>query len=181
MSNQKHKPKILDIGCGFRKAKDAVGIDILPQSEADIIWNLNKFPWPVPDNEFDVIIAQDILEHLEDIPRVMEEVHRLAKPGARLIIRVPHFSSFDAFTDPTHKHFFSSCSFDYFIPGTKYYQKYRQSQVRFSKEKIFLGPENPRVFTPLWLLRNCCRGFYERHLAFIFPIDSINLKLKVIK
>ena len=38
--------KILDLGCGKRKRKGTVGIDISKDTDADIIHDLNKFPYP---------------------------------------------------------------------------------------------------------------------------------------
>jgi hypothetical protein len=43
--------KILDVGCGKNKRKGAIGIDIDPNSDADVIHDLNIFPWPFNDNE----------------------------------------------------------------------------------------------------------------------------------
>ncbi len=57
---------ILDIGCGINKIPDAVGMDIDPDSKADIIHDLNVFPYPINDNAFDRIYAKHIIEHLDD-------------------------------------------------------------------------------------------------------------------
>ena len=40
------KMKILDLGCGKRKQKDAIGVDMSEDSDADVIHDLNKFPYP---------------------------------------------------------------------------------------------------------------------------------------
>ena len=180
MKKQKNKLKILDVGCGFHKTAGAIGIDILSASDADIVHNLNQFPWPLSENEFDLIIAQDVLEHLDDFPKVMAEIYRIAKPGAKLKIRVPHFSSSNAFTDPTHKHFFSTESFNYFIPGTIYYQDYPLKTIKLVKDKVHLvGASN--FWTPISFIRRHFTRFYEKHLAFIFPIDNIIFEFKIIK
>jgi len=77
--------KILDLGCGNKKYEieeaQVVGVDVNPNSVADVIYNLNKFPWPFEDNEFDEVICQDILEHLENIPTVMAEIYRVLRGG----------------------------------------------------------------------------------------------------
>ena len=100
--------KILHLGCGIKKVEGAVGVDIHPDTKADIIHDLNKFPYPFNDSEFNMIICDSVLEHLVDIVKVMEEIHRIAKADALVKIVVPHFSSDDSFADLTHKHFFLS-------------------------------------------------------------------------
>ena len=82
----------IDLGCGMRKEKGAIGIDINPATKADIIHDLNVFPYPLEDNKFDIIFCYDILEHLADTVRVMEEIYRFAKPNAIVIIKVPHYA-----------------------------------------------------------------------------------------
>jgi len=42
--------KILDLGCGNNKRKEAVGIDREDRPGVDIIHNLDIFPWPIKDN-----------------------------------------------------------------------------------------------------------------------------------
>ncbi|MEK7396061.1 MAG: hypothetical protein AAB116_03895, partial [Candidatus Poribacteria bacterium] len=76
----------------------------------------------------------DVLEHLEDIKLVMEEIHRIAKTDADIFIRVPHFSSTHAYCDFTHKHFFTTESFNYFTGDFPQYDFY--SSAKFCKIKI---------------------------------------------
>ncbi len=109
---------ILDVGCGLRKRPGAVGVDVNPRSQADVVHDLDRFPYPFPDNYFDEIICDNALEHLDDVLKVMEELHRIAKPSALLTIVVPYYPHQQAHTDPTHRHFFGVHSFDYFIAGT---------------------------------------------------------------
>src|SRR4030042_5478163 len=107
--------KILDIGCGNRKEKGAIGVDISIDTEADVIHDLNIFPYPFRDDEFDLIICCDIIEHLTDTIKVMEEIYRIASPDAIVKIRVPHYACWWGWSDPTHKKLFSPFSFDHFL------------------------------------------------------------------
>jgi hypothetical protein len=55
----------LDIGCGGKKADPTfVGMDVRPHPEVDIVHNLEKFPWPLPDNCCYLVHASHILEHI---------------------------------------------------------------------------------------------------------------------
>jgi SAM-dependent methyltransferase len=52
--------------------------------------NLNEFPYPFKEKEFDFIICSHVLEHLDDPVRVCAEFSRIAKAG---YIEVPHYSA----------------------------------------------------------------------------------------
>jgi len=55
----------LDIGCGANKQPGGfVGIDARPLDGVDIVWNLEKFPWPLPDESVSFATAAHILEHI---------------------------------------------------------------------------------------------------------------------
>ncbi|MCH7951962.1 class I SAM-dependent methyltransferase [Patescibacteria group bacterium] len=172
----------LHLGCGMSKIPGSTGVDINPESAADITHDLNTFPYPFRDNQFERIVAENILEHLDDIPKVIEEIHRIAKHGAKIIISMGHFSSVDSFTDPTHKHFFTSRTFDYFIPGTDLY-KYHYSKATFKKHNVWVGPRNPTnpLLKLMLTLINKYLIFYEKRFAFIFPVGVITFDLEVIK
>ena len=58
----------------------------------DIVHDLNTFPYPFADSSFDEIYAMHVIEHLDSIVRAMEEIHRLAKPNAKVVIVTPHYS-----------------------------------------------------------------------------------------
>jgi SAM-dependent methyltransferase len=45
---------------------------------------------------------------------LMQELHRIAKPNGKLVIRCPHGASDDAWEDPTHVRAFFARSFGYF-------------------------------------------------------------------
>lgn len=83
------KLKILDLGCGKKKRPGAIGVDYSDRHNADIIHNLNAFPYPLKDDEFDEIYLDNVLEHLDDPMRVMEEVYRVSKPGGQVKVIVP--------------------------------------------------------------------------------------------
>src|SRR5688500_20351231 len=92
--------RVLNVGCGkrlreFPEAGDAteiVGIDISPQSEAEIIHDLDATPWPIESDRFDLILMQDVLEHLERVPAVLNEVWRGGATKGRGRNRAPHNS-----------------------------------------------------------------------------------------
>jgi len=115
---------ILNIGCGWLRflktlrAGKEITLDSNPLVEPDIVHDLNQYPWPVQNESADLVVAVDIVEHLENVAKMVEECWRALKPDGTLIIRTVTFNE-QGFTDPTHKHWFSLNSFDYFDPSTE--------------------------------------------------------------
>src|SRR5437762_5157982 len=69
--------KSLDLGCGRDKLPGAIGIDANPRSDADVIHDLDRFPWPFDDDTFGYVRALDVLEHVADFDGCMKELHRV--------------------------------------------------------------------------------------------------------
>lgn len=80
-------------------------------------------PWPTGDRTVEAMRASHVMEHIpagDDRIDVMNEAHRVLKPGAVFEVRVPNCLSgtWHAFADPTHVSFWCTASFHYF-DGTK--------------------------------------------------------------
>lgn len=99
---------VLDLGCGAAKTPGAFGVDISADTDADLVHDLDVFPYPIEDARFDQVLMQDVIEHVAKPYELMAELHRICRPGARVQLRTPHFSSILAYSDPTHRHYFSA-------------------------------------------------------------------------
>jgi len=68
--------------------------------------DLETFPWPWDDDSIDEIRANHIMEHLgqdsDTFLKIMQEIYRICKPGARIEINAPHPRHDDFISDPTH-------------------------------------------------------------------------------
>jgi SAM-dependent methyltransferase len=178
--------RVLNIGCGLAKhefpeaahASEVIGVDISPNSEADLLHDLNSFPYPLDSDSFDLIIMQDILEHLDDVPRVMREVYRVARDGAMVRIRTPHYSSYYAYNDPTHRQLFGVLVLDGF-DATNPNTLYGGPWFRFVKREILF----PRVWriTGVAALANRFPTRWEQLFAFIFRAENLVFELRAIK
>lgn len=175
--------KVLHIGPGKKVLPGAVTIDILDLPGVQIVHDLDVLPWPFEDNTFDVIFAHSVFEHLDDQVAIMSEMWRILKPKGRMVITVPHFRCTDAFTDSTHKHFFTTRSMDYYIAG-KGLSNYEYSRKKFIERGFWFGwpqpSHNPFVRLFKWYIAKYPK-FYDSHLSLIFPMKIIIWELEVIK
>ena len=137
--------RVLEIGAGtVKRVPHAVTLDVNPLAKPDVLHDLDVTPYPFEANAFDVVIAEHVLEHVEHVVRVVEELHRIVAPGGVLMVEVPHFSSANFHTDPTHRHAFSTRSFDYFVEG-KTLARYRYSNAFLGKREALIGFEGRSV------------------------------------
>lgn len=171
--------RVLDLGAGRRRAvPGAVAVDSRPESGPDVLHDLDRIPWPFADQSFDAVHARDVLEHLEDIPRAMGEIHRVCRPGARVHIATPHFSCANAYTDPTHRHRLGCFSFDFFT-GASAVDYYGGGRFAMVRREIVFRPSLKNV--PVRRLANRWPAFYEEHLAWILPAWFLSVELEVVK
>ncbi|MHA1791633.1 MAG: class I SAM-dependent methyltransferase [Promethearchaeota archaeon] len=98
--------RILDVGCGagfFLKklgpGKNQFGIDIsrlfLKHAKIHAPWakfsRCNVKSLPFDDDYFDMVVCNDVLEHVFYPTRVLKEIDRVAKPGKnKIIISIPN-------------------------------------------------------------------------------------------
>lgn len=108
----------VNLGCGETKLQGAVNVDYRKTDAVDVIHDLRKYPWPFEDCQFDNIVAKDIIEHMLEVIPFLDECWRILKPGGHIRIRTTYFMSEQSYRDPTHFHFFTLESFDFFDPDT---------------------------------------------------------------
>lgn len=109
MQNQLKK---LNLGSSGRPKKGYINVDWLSLVKPDVEHDLNVFPYPFLDNEFDLVEATHIVEHLDRPFLVMKEISRITRSGGRIVIKVPHFSR--AMGHPEHFHGFDVTFPNYF-------------------------------------------------------------------
>jgi len=172
--------KVLDLGCGKKKRPGSIGVDFSDRHHADVIHDLNVFPYPFESDSIDQVYLDNILEHLDNPMQVMEEVHRICRTGGSVKVIVPYFRSVWAFIDPTHKHFFTVDSFAYFDPRHIICKRYEYTQARFLVEKVIFN----ETIQSRWLkklmvnLANKYPNRYELYVSHLYPLDDITYYLK---
>lgn len=173
---------ILDVGCGINKYPGAIGLDRNANTRADLIVDLDRFPWPLRDNSFREIRAIHVIEHVADVIHTIEEFHRLLAPGGRAVIVTPHYTDFSSFCDPTHRWHLNSFSLRYFTGdagGFGYYSPARFREISTNVKLLalwrYLGFEL-LVNHSRWF-----RRFWEFYLCYLVRGKLIEWHLEVLK
>ena len=129
-------PVKLNLGCGRKYLEGYVNCDVVPSIQADKYFNLDSVPYPFESGSVDEIYMDNVLEHLTNIPAIMEELHRLLRSGGRLRVIVPYAKSDWAFQDPTHLHFFTERTMDYFTEGHPF-NFYSKAKFKLIENRLF--------------------------------------------
>jgi len=164
-------PAKLDLGCGpFQKIKGAIGLDVRDAPHVDVVHDLDTYPYPFDENQFDHIEMSHILEHIRQPARAMEDVHRIARHGASIRIVTPHYSSQLSYGDLTHFHHFGFVTFT---------QLCRDGRVRMNDFKLIFSDFYRALC--VGLLANWFPRRWEKYLAFILPCLYVEVRLTVYK
>ena len=98
-------PASLNLGCGHRKYVRMINVDILDDIDADMVVDLERTPWPWPDNYAEAVTLENALEHMagdyKTFQALMRELYRVCRPGARIAITAKHPFSNTFIHDPS--------------------------------------------------------------------------------
>lgn len=109
------QPVRINLGSGKDYKLGWFNIDILDRAQPDLVLDLGQtVQWPVgaetpqagpvvlQPGTVDLIYANNVLEHVPDLPRLMENCLDLLKTGGQFLIEVPFELALTAWQDPTH-------------------------------------------------------------------------------
>lgn len=156
--------KQLNLGCGGDLKEGYVNVDFEKFKGIDLSFDLNKVPYPFKKNEIEKVLMFNILEHLENPYEIMKEIYRICKPGAKIYLKVPHFSSNTAWADIQHKRGYSVETF----MNTNLTRMFKivENRIVFSRHY--------KLFEPL---ANRFPRAYEKLLTYLFPASYLKIVL----
>lgn len=123
--------KVLSLGLGtskykniiLKKADSCINFDSGSSDNIDLVGDVYNLPFK--DNEFDVVISTDTLEHLTEPPLVIGEIRRVLRAGGICLITVPFLISyhpkpddFFRFTETGAKYLLEKQNFQIIESGT---------------------------------------------------------------
>ncbi len=131
---------------------ESLFIDHLRKEGLEVI-NASVTALPLESDQFDLVCAFDVLEHVKDDQLALKEILRMAKSGATICITVPAFKCLWSEHDIVNGH------------ERRYTKKSMHKLTGFSKEnkEIELRYFNSLLFLPIWIARK---------IAGIFSTDK---------
>lgn len=123
------------------------------------------------DNTFDIVIMIEVLEHVIDDERVINEIYRVLKPGGKLIVTAPNKLF------PFETHGFRIGSRVYGTKGLGF------PLLTYLPQRLRKYVANARVYTP-WNFKRMLesQGFITRTVEFLSPsLDQLRLNFPKLK
>ena len=121
------QPKEINLGSGKDYKPGWLNIDVLDRAEPDLVLDLAQplqFPIERPTRfgrrvvieagSVDRLYANNVLEHVPDLPALMTNVLALLKEGGEFQIEVPYEKALTAWQDPTHVRAMNENSWTYY-------------------------------------------------------------------
>lgn len=176
--------RILDVGCGPRKYPGSIGIDMNPNTAADVLCHLDRGSLPFRDSAFDQVRAVHLIEHVENVIRTIEEFHRVTRPGGTIFLVTPHYTDFSSFCDPTHRWHLNSFSFWYFYPEGLHGEASWYSRARVRQRRLRVRLLQVWRYLGLEFLVNHSlrfRRFWEFYLCYVVRGKVMEFELEVLK
>jgi 2-polyprenyl-3-methyl-5-hydroxy-6-metoxy-1,4-benzoquinol methylase len=126
-----------------------------------------------------------VIEHVADVIRTMEELHRITRPGGIVFLVTPHYTDASSFTDPTHRRHLNSFSFEYFFaPGGVHGRDHFYTQARFAQRRLRVRLlKFWRIFGFEFFVNHATwfRRFWEFYLCYLIRGKVMEIELEVLK
>lgn len=107
----------LNCGAGRDTREGFVNLDRVALPGVDCVFDLERCATerlPFPDDSVEEFLLSHIIEHIQNVLPMMQELWRVAKPGALMSVRCPYGSTDDGWEDPQHVRPYFLGSFNYF-------------------------------------------------------------------
>ena len=162
---QHNSLKILNVGCATGRSSEYLAhfgevtsveydkdcCQFLTEELHLPVVNASATDLPFEQGSFDWVCAFDVIEHIEDHQKAVQELCRLAKPGGHVFVTVPAFMDLWSKHDVINHHF----------------RRYRLPELKalFSGDQpgqiIYKTYFNSILFLPIWLFRKISNIIYS--------------------
>lgn len=99
--------RVLDIGCAnalvlrslpstFQRTGVDIASSLLQRAQQagieTVVSDFDNNPLPLPDDYYDLVLANDVIEHVLHTDHVINEINRVLKPGGNLVVSIPNIN-----------------------------------------------------------------------------------------
>jgi len=134
----------LNLGCGPDYRNGWHNVDIRGAVGPDEVVDLDDVPWPWADGRFELVLMDNVIEHLDDRLATLKELHRITASWGTVVLRFPHWNSPGHYTCPSHTNTLTHRTFEnYEVADLFTVREVSARRVRFGR----LLPES----AALWL------------------------------
>ncbi len=166
-----YKGNVLDVGCGQSPYKFLLnaaetkyfGVDIVDAEKFDYnntdITPFNGEDIPFENEKFDAVICTEVLEHVQHYQKLIDEMHRVMKPGATGIVTIPwsarfHYAPYDYFryTPSSLKTMFSKFSEGKIIPRGSDISNVVNKLIVMWARNLYCDAVAKFILVPFWIV-----------------------------
>lgn len=175
------RPTRINLGSGKDYRPGWLNIDILERAQPDLVLDLGQQQaWPLEaigsrgarielaEASIDHVYANNVLEHVPDLPCLMTNILGLLREGGEFEIEVPYEHAPTAWQDPTHLRALNEQSWQYYTGWFWYlgWFEHRFEVARFQWLDLKLAPcEQPQAAFMRVVLRKIPTTPHERTIA----------------
>ena len=175
------RPTVMNLGSGKDYKLGWLNIDILARAQPDLVIDLGR-PITLPVHaktlggghlllescSLDGIYANNVLEHVPDLPCLMTNLLALLKEGGELELEVPYEKAMTAWQDPTHLRAMNKNSWLYYTGWFWYIgwfeHRFEISHFQWLDDRLLPCQEEQAAFMQV-KLQKVCTTPHERSVA----------------
>ncbi len=160
------KIKKLNLGCGDDYKEGWINVDFRDNIKTDVKHDLNKIPYPFKENSINVIFMKQVLEHLDHPIKILKELIRICKNGAKIMIYAPHATSYAHISGIEHRGLFTEHTF-----SEHHLKEYELENLKLIKQKFFFVNKWKKFIPFKKYLKIFLMGLYD-DLYFEFEVKK---------
>ena len=105
----------LNLGAGNDIRDGFINIDVLPVSGLQVVRDFERYGLPFSESSMEYVYAHHVIEHLDDVGKVMNELWRVCCDDAIIEMTVPNLLDPHLLGDYTHRSFLSARAFCWYM------------------------------------------------------------------